>query len=729
MKDEAGTNEQLVRKVEGLRKRVAELELAQNDLQDSKERYTEMYDFAPVGHVTLSAKGLIQEANFTGAALLGLERRLLIQTPFSGFVHADNKDTYRSHLAHIFQTESKQSCEVKLARGDGTQVQVRLDSVAVKGSEDASSRCLTVMTDVTSLRQREQDLLDSPTLLNALFEAAPDLVSVHDRDLRVVLSNWKGVHSAPEEKRKIGVHCYEAYMNRAIPCEQCPTLEVFEAGKPKSFQFTNPVDGRTRQINLFPIPDESGNVRLVADHVTDITKLKRAEEALRSSEERFRALFEQTGACIFVMDTDLRYSNVNPAVTDLFDVSASEFIGRRAEDIYGAEIGKQIAERSSRSLAGDTVEYEQLRPIRGSLILFRDVWVPLKDNRGEIIGVCGISRYETERKVPIARSRTTIDDYPSKTMQDTLKMALHAARSDGVVILQGESGSGKDHLARWIHDHSPRASGPFFSINCAALPRELAESELFGHERGAFTGASVRKKGQLEMAEGGTILLNEVGELDLSLQSKLLAFLDTNSFLRVGGEKSVYVDARLIAATHRDLDSEVAEGRFLKPLFYRLNIFPIDVPPLRDRKEDVPGLVEGILSQLALDMQFTKLPIIDGEHLRVLSQYHWPGNVRELRNVIERSLMLWPGGRFRVALPKSEKPDGSTDHKEWSHPIHYVRGKTLRSVHEEATRYLCEQALLDCNGKKTEAAQSLGVSRDAFYRYIKRFRIKSYKKT
>jgi PAS domain S-box-containing protein len=725
MKDEDRTNEQLVREVDGLSKRVAELESAQNELKKSQEQYMDLYDYAPVGYVALNEKSLIQKVNLAGVALLGVERRTLLQSSFSNFVHSDHQDTYRHHLVHIFQTESKQSCEVELIRGDGTQLQVRLNSVAVKGSRDGAIECLTTITDITDLGEREQDLLESSTLLNALFEAAPDLVSVHNRDLQIVLSNWKGFGFVPEEKRKIGVHCYEAYMNRTGPCEPCHALEVFEAGKAKSFEFMSSVDGRIKQINLFPIPDESGIVRLVAEHLTDITKLRSAEEALRSSEERFRALFEQASECIFVKDTDLRYSNVNPAVTKLFDMPESEFVGRRAEDVYGEEIGNQISERSSRSLAGETVEYEQLRPIRGSLILFRDVWIPLKGNRGEIIGVCGISRYETWKEVPVERSRTKIYDYPSKIMQNTLKMALHAARSEGVVLLQGESGSGKDHLARWIHEHSKRASGPFFSINCAALPRELAESELFGHERGAFTGASVRKKGQLELAEGGTILLNEVGELDLSLQSKLLAFLDTNSFLRVGGEKSVWVDARLIAATHRDLDKEVAQGRFLQPLYYRLNIFPIDVPPLRHRKEDIPVLVEDILLQLGRDMQYRKLPVIDGEHLRILSRYHWPGNIRELRNVIERSLMLWQEGIFRVYLPRKEVSEASIGDKEWSHPIQYVRGKTLRAVHQEATRYLCEQALLDCNGNKMEAAKSLGVSRDAFYRYIKKLRIKS----
>ncbi len=166
--------------------------------------------------------------------------------------------------------------------------------------------------------------------------------------------------------------------------------------------------------------------------------------------------------------------------------------------------------------------------------------------------------------------RPIAEAYPSKAMRAALHEARLAAATDSIILLQGESGSGKDYLARWIHDHSRRAPGPYFAVNCAAISKELAESELFGHERGSFTGALGRKRGLLELAEGGTLLLNEIGELTLPLQSKLLTFLDTRSFLRVGGEKSITVNARLIAATNRSLDTEVAQGRFLSPLFYRI---------------------------------------------------------------------------------------------------------------------------------------------------------------
>jgi PAS domain S-box-containing protein len=446
----------------------------------------------------------------------------------------------------------------------------------------------------------------------------------------------------------------------------------------------------------------------------DISERKQAEEALRAGEERFRAIFDGAKEAVFLKDHDLRYTHVNPAFCDLMGVPTPEILGRKATDLYDEESGKHIEERDSRALAGERIEMEHTRPIRGTLMTFHDTIVPLRDSKNNIIGICGIARDITERSRILTNAHPPSESSFSPAMQPTLDSARIAANTDSIVLLQGESGSGKDHLARWIHEHSRRASGPFFSINCAAVAKELAESELFGHERGAFTGATGRKRGMFELAEGGTILLNEIGELELSLQSKLLAFLDTQSFLRVGGEKHVQIDARLIAATHRNLETEVAEGQFLEPLFYRLSVFPVRVPSLRERTEDIPSLIDVILSGLAKEMQLNEVPIIRPQHLEILSQYAWPGNVRELRNVLERSLMLWKGGDFDLAMPISRPLDRGL-----SHTVRYVPGKSMRAVTNEVKSFMCAAALEVCKGNKKEAAKLLGISRDAFYRHIK----------
>ena len=300
-------------------------------------------------------------------------------------------------------------------------------------------------------------------------------------------------------------------------------------------------------------------------------------------------------------------------------------------------------------------------------------------------------------------------------MRETLRAARMASRTDSTVLLTGESGSGKDHLAAYIHDHSSRSGGPFFSVNCAAVSPELAESELFGHEAGAFTGARARKRGLLELAEGGTLLLNEVGELSLGLQAKLLTFLDTRSMTRVGGEKEVTVNARIIAATNRHLEEEVAEGRFRADLFYRLNVFCIRVPPLRERLPDLARLVEEIVSQLAADQQLPTSPRIDTHTVEKLRQYHWPGNVRELRNVLERALIISGGGTLVLPplrpeeMPVRESPEA----------FFIPQDRTFNEIVNELKVRLVRDALQQCEGNRSQAAKMLGVSRGSIVNYIK----------
>ncbi len=315
------------------------------------------------------------------------------------------------------------------------------------------------------------------------------------------------------------------------------------------------------------VSDATANPLFLQGIMFDITRRKEAEIELRRSEERFRAVFEGAQDCIFIKDRSLKYTHVNPAMEELLGRPVSEVVGRRDREVFGWPAGKHAEEGDLRVLHGETVEEERTNQVNGASLTFHDIRVPLRNAEGEVVGICGISRNITDRRRLVSRLPVGSQNYPSQAMRSALARARLASATDSIVLLLGESGSGKDYVARWIHDHSRRATGPYFSVNCAAIARELAESELFGHEAGAFTGARGRKKGLLELAEGGTLLLNEIGEISLSLQSKLLTFLDTKSFLRVGGEKSIHVDARLVAATHRDIEAEVAAGRFLQPLF------------------------------------------------------------------------------------------------------------------------------------------------------------------
>jgi len=239
----------------------------------------------------------------------------------------------------------------------------------------------------------------------------------------------------------------------------------------------------------------------------------------------------------------------------------------------------------------------------------------------------------------------------SPAVAELRRMLDQVAGFDTTVLLLGESGSGKEVAARTIHQHSPRRNGPFIAINCGAIPPDLLESELFGHEKGAFTGALSARKGRFEMAEGGTLLLDEIGDMSLPMQVKLLRVLQERQFERVGGGKAITCNVRVIAATHRNLEQRIVEGLFREDLYYRLNVFPVELPPLRERVEDLPLLVESIAGQLAATgrgkVQFTP------DALQALAGYAWPGNVRELSNLIERMAVLHPGGRVCAAdLPR-----------------------------------------------------------------------------
>jgi PAS domain S-box-containing protein len=447
--------------------------------------------------------------------------------------------------------------------------------------------------------------------------------------------------------------------------------------------------------------------------IAGMTEDEPASASLLRSAERYRSLFNAIPDLVFTKDQELRFSEVNPAMEKTFGLHASEIVGRTSEQIYGLEAGERIRAWDLRVLSGETIEEEHTVEVKGENLAFHEVRVPIRNSSGEIIGICGIGRDITERRLAMLKPSVTRSGYSSKVMKDTLELAGQAAATDSIILLLGESGSGKDHLARWIHEHSKRSGSPFLTINCAAVPQDLAESELFGHESGAFTGARNRKKGLLELAEGGTLLLNEIAELPQYLQSKLLVFLDSRSFHRLGGQKSVHVDARILAATHRTLEDEVQAGRFLKPLYYRLNVLQIRVPPLRERLDDIAQLSRELIDKIAAEMNLSKIPTLDHESLKALMRHSWPGNVRELRNVLEKGLILWHSGKLKLDLPE---PQLNADSLSFQIPVPF--GKSLKELSKEFDRLVCLEAIRRNGGNRTAAARS-GLSRDSLYRHLR----------
>jgi len=455
---------------------------------------------------------------------------------------------------------------------------------------------------------------------------------------------------------------------------------------------------------------EAANEKLCVE----VAERKRTEAALRESEERFRAVFEAAQECMYIKDRSLKYTLVNPAMEGLFQITAPDLIGKTDEELYGSEAGLHLREIDLRVLSGASIEDEHTRSINGVPRTFLETRVPLHNAAGDIVGLCGIARDITDRKKIEHFPAAKILYYPSAAMQRTLEKARLAASRGSIVLLLGESGSGKDYLARFIHDNSERSNGPFFTINAASVPPELADSELFGHESGAFTGARGRKRGLLELAEGGTLFLNEIGELSPSLQAKLLTFLDTRSFTRVGGEKSISVNARLITATNRDLEKDVTEGRFRRDLYYRINVLSIIVPPLRERSEDIPPLVQQLVSDLRKDIRLSAAPEFESKAIEALKAYDWPGNVRELRNVLERALILSGGGKIDAAalgLSDSEKV--------WTFTTTFPRDRSLNDLAVDLKRSLVVEALRRTGGNRVAAASLLDISRNSLNHYIR----------
>ena len=299
-------------------------------------------------------------------------------------------------------------------------------------------------------------------------------------------------------------------------------------------------------------------------------------------------------------------------------------------------------------------------------------------------------------------------------LQKAIEIAKKVAATSSTVLLLGESGSGKEVFARSIHRWSPRAQGPFVVVNCVALRDELLESELFGHEKGAFTGAHEMRKGKLEIANGGTVFLDEIGDFKPDLQAKLLRVIQEREFERVGGNKHIHVDIRIIAATNRDLQQDVQEGLFREDLFFRLNVVAISLPPLRDKKEDIPLLADLFLRRCCRIMKKPLLKL-SAEAMDHLMAYHWPGNVRELANLIERAVILAKGVEIvpeDLPLLRSKNSGGGSIQENNYHAA-------IRSYQKEVIR----QALQSTDGNQAKAARHLGLQRTYLSRLIRKLNI------
>ncbi len=579
--------------------------------------------------------------------------------------------------------------------------------------------------EIAERQKAQEQLRESESRHRGLVENAPLGIISCDIQGRIVQVNANLLQiigsPSPEETKATNLITYPPLVEAGISSEVLLCIEtrgarVFECNYESKW-------GKSAwlRVHMAPTRDASGSVNGVQAVVEDISDQKNAQSALSESEGRLSAVFDTAQDCIFLKDRDLKYTHVNPAFLKALDFSEADVKGRTDDEIFGPQQAGYVKDLEVRVLAGQIVEATYALTTRSIRKTFHCIRVPMKGSAGEPIGICGIARDVTERKALERGCGRSPGKYHSTVMEATLEQIRRAALSESIVLLLGASGAGKDYLAKYLHDHSRRAGGQFFAINCAALAVSIAESELFGHEAGSFTGSRGRKRGLLEMAEGGTLLLNEIGELSQEVQAKLLTFLDTQSFTRVGGDKTIKVNARIVAATNRDLEREVAAGRFREDLYYRLNVFAIRVPSLRERKDDIPFLSQDLLETLSIKLGRGTPLALDEAALHQLTEYHWPGNVRELRNVLERAVILCTGDIIRaedINLP-SAKTGHAAAQGEIPVSVSVSRGCNMNQALESAKRLMVVSALRRCGGNVSSAARLLGVSRDAVRYHIK----------
>jgi PAS domain S-box-containing protein len=495
-----------------------------------------------------------------------------------------------------------------------------------------------------------------------------------------------------------------------------------------------------------PSPHTFAFLLIVAAMSWDLSEdLIRASELSRevvANERRWRQLLDSIQLLVVALDKNGRITAMNPFTEQVSGHSAADMIGRHYLEFVDVGEREAIENAVERGFSGNPEsENERVLVTRaGDKRIIRWRSVVMRNAGGGVEGLLSVGADVTERReseealqrtaAQLERTVNELEDLRGRLEEenvylreeirtehgfenivgnsDPLLYVLHKVRevapSDTSALILGETGVGKELIARTIHAESPRAHGPFVVVNCAALPPNLIESELFGHERGAFTGADRQRRGRFELAHGGTIFLDEVGELPLETQPKLLRVLQEGEIERVGGSQTISVDVRVIAATNRDLNGDMKAGRFREDLFYRVAVYPITVPPLRDRREDIPPLVQHFAQHYA-QQRGKRIDEIPAQLMRRLQTYDWPGNVRELQNVIERAVLTSTGDVLKLAEPlQNAAIDTAADAAN-------EFGEGLRTLDQVERRYI-ERVLASTRGKISGtggAAEVLGL--------------------
>jgi formate hydrogenlyase transcriptional activator len=494
------------------------------------------------------------------------------------------------------------------------------------------------------------------------------------------------------------------------------------------------------QVRGRPQHDAEGHIIRWYNLVTDIDDRKRAEgqlerafDEIAKSEAELRTIIDAIPQLIIAIGADGKFLSANQAVLEYTGLTKEEVGSERFREVFHPEDTERLRDERDAALSrGVSFQYERrVRRKDGQYPWLLVQYNPVRNERGEVIRWYATGTDIDDRKQAEERTRQEnvalreqLDQFfmleeivgSSPALKTVISNIVKVAPTESTVLITGETGTGKELVARAIHKGSQRASQPFIAVNCSAIPPSLIASELFGHEKGAFTGALQRRQGRFELANSGTIFLDEIGELPAETQIALLRVLQERRFERVGGSRVIPADVRIIAATNRDLAAAIASGAFRADLFYRLNVFPIHVPPLRHRKEDIPMLVEYFVKRYA-EKTGKQISNIGKDTLKLCQSYHWPGNIRELQNIIERSVILCTGDTLWVdeswlTNQNAPRPKSSS-----------LLTESLQS-HEKA---LIEAALAEREGKvsgPSGAAAKLGIPASTLDFKIKQLNIK-----
>ena len=707
-------------------------------LQESEERFRLIVDTIPGFVCTLSAAGEVQLINRQVLEYFGKTTEELKNWATSGAVHPD--DLPRVVEAWKFSVETGQPYDLELRqrRADGVYRWFQSRALPTRDAEGRITGWYMLLTDIDERRHAEESL-------RLIVDSIPGFVSTANAAGEVELVNrqvleyfGKTIEEMKHWDTSDAVHPDD--LPRMIDAYR----HSFETGEPLDIENrSRRADGTYHWCHVRCRPQRDAEGRIVRWYtlVTDIDERKRAEgelerafDEIAKSEVELRTMMDAIPQLIIGIKADGKFLSANQAVLEYTGLTKEEVRSESFRDVFHPEDSERLRdERDAAILRGVPFEYERrVRRRDGQYRWFLVQYNPLLDVRGKVIRWYATATDIHDRKQVEERTRQEnfalreqIDQAfmfeeivgSSPALNTVLSSIVNVAPTDSTVLITGETGTGKELIARAIHKRSQRAGQAFISVNCASIPSSLIASELFGHEKGAFTGAMQRRQGRFELANSGTIFLDEIGDLPAETQIALLRVLQERQFERVGGSRAIPTDVRIIAATNRDLPAAIAAGTFRRDLFYRLNVFPIDMPPLRQRKKDIPMLVEYFVKRYA-DKARKQITKIDKNTLELCQSYHWPGNIRELQNIIERAVILCKGDTLSV-----ERAWFSSEAA--SRPESGPLTKTIQGYEKE----MIEEALAESNGKvagPNGAAAKLGIPRSTLDAKIKQLKIKKY---